>query len=256
MNSPEHLLGLINLIHGVVWEADPATRRNTFASAQLTSLLGYTLEQWTSVPKFWEARVHPDDLSRVLAETKEHLSRGAPYEIEYRLRTAEGRWVWLRDYTTPIFKGGRIVKLGGVMLDITEQKNKDALLQVTLDRFAKVFAASPVGIVLTGLHSGRVIESNDAFLQILGVTRDTLIGSDNSTLNPWVSLDDRAEMVRQMERGPLRDFETQLYHFPTRAPRSLLLSTEMLELEGEEADLVGGAGHHGSPGRTSGSGLQ
>ncbi|UQN08765.1 PAS domain S-box protein [Deinococcus sp. QL22] len=238
VSSHEQVLGLLDLIHGVVWETDPTTWRNTFVSAQLGSVLGYTAEEWTSIPEFWDAHVHPTDLPRVRAETEEHLTRGRPYEIEYRFQTADGRWIWLRDYITPVMEDGRLIKLGGVMLDVTEQKKNDASLRAAQDRFAKVFAASPVGIVLTGLHSGRVMESNDAFLKMLGVTREALIGSDNATLNPWVNPADRAEMLRQMQDGPLRDFETQHYHLPTMTARSLLVSAETLDFGGEEVLLL------------------
>ncbi|UBV45382.1 PAS domain S-box protein (plasmid) [Deinococcus taeanensis] len=239
MNSTARLADLLQLINGVIWEADLQSRSTTYASAQMQAILGYAPETWEGATQFWENLVHPDDLARVVDQTERKLKLARPYEVEYRFRAADGRVVWIRDHITPLFEQGRVVRLGGIMMDITEQKNTEGHLQAALDRFAKVFSTSPVGIVLTGLRGGRVLECNDAFLQIIGLSHGEFVGSTNDTVNPWADLADRDEMVRRMERGgAVRDFETRLLHFPSRTFRDVTLFTEQLELEGEEVILV------------------
>lgn len=229
---------LAALIDGVVWQADPRTGRNTFVSDKVTPMLGYTREQWTGSPHFWEALLHPEDRDRVLAQLREDSLRGEPYSIDYRLRHADGHYLWLRDLITPVFENGRLSALGGVTLNVTEQKLVEARLRSARDRFARVFAASPVGMVLAGLHTGRVIECNDALLEMHGCTRDELIGSTNDNMNPWVDLRDREALIARTREGAVRDFETRLVHFPTREARDVLISTEQLDLEGEEVLLM------------------
>ncbi|SMB97678.1 PAS domain-containing sensor histidine kinase [Deinococcus hopiensis] len=125
------------------------------------------------------------------------------------------------------------------MIDILLQNNNQTELDPARDRFAKVFSASPVGIVLTGLHSGRVLESNDAFLQIIGCSQEQFVGSTNEEINPWVNLEDRLRLVEQMEQnGTIRNFEAQLRHVPTGGVRHVLLSAERLALEGEEVIML------------------
>ncbi|ADV65966.1 PAS domain-containing protein [Deinococcus maricopensis] len=226
------------MIDGVVWQGDPATGSSTYVSEKITALLGYTPQQWMSNPHFWESSIHPDDRAQTLADLERFTRTGEPFALEYRACRADGRVVWLRDVTTPLVEDGRLVALGGVMLDITAQKQAEAGLRAARDRFEKVFAASPVGIALTGLYSGRVMDANDAFLDIIGLPRDAFVGSTNDTLNPWMDLSDRERLVRAIQAGPVREFEARLRHVPTGEARDVLMSTEALELEGEEVILI------------------
>ena len=50
---------LIASIDGIVWEADAASFRMTFVSAQAERLLGYPVSQWTGQADFWAAHIHP-----------------------------------------------------------------------------------------------------------------------------------------------------------------------------------------------------
>ncbi|MFC4637337.1 PAS domain S-box protein [Deinococcus hohokamensis] len=229
---------LAALINGVVWRADPQTGRNTFVSDKVTPMLGYTREQWTGSPHFWESLLHPEDRARVLAQLPERSRQEEPYSIDYRLRHADGHYLWLRDLITPVVEDGQLIAVGGVTLNVTDQKLAEDRLRAARDRFERVFAASPVGMVLTGMHTGRVIECNDALLEMHGCTRDELIGSTNDTLNPWVDLADRERLIARTREGAVRDFETRLVHFPTGEARDVLISTEQLDLEGEEVLLM------------------
>lgn len=121
----KRLEALLDLIDGVVWEADPVTRRNTFVSQKINTLLGYSAEQWMHTPYFWNQCVHPEDRQRIEDETDAALLLGEPYRLEYRVRTADGRTVWLRDITTPVVEDGELKAIGGVMIDITAQKSAE-----------------------------------------------------------------------------------------------------------------------------------
>ncbi|ADV66013.1 PAS domain S-box protein [Deinococcus maricopensis] len=230
LSDAEHLRALLQLVDGVVWEADPATRQNTFVSDKVETLLGYTAAQWQT-PNFWDDHVHPDDRERVLRDTELGVARGEPFQQEYRMFTGDGRVVWMRDRVTPIVQDGRLVKLGGVMIDVTRQKAAEQRMRALQSRFEQVFAAAPVGITLTGLHDGHVIDTNDAFLDVIGYDRATVIGSDNRTLNVWVSPADRAHIARTVEaNGRVHQFESQLHH-RSGAVRDVLLSCELLDLQ-------------------------
>ncbi|CAM3273597.1 PAS domain S-box protein [Deinococcus deserti] len=230
-------LELVQLINGIVWEADPVTRVNTFVSDRITSLLGYTPEQWRS-PGFWEAHIHPDDQARIVAEGEALMGRGQPYQLEYRMTRADGQTMWLRDLITPVFRGGVMVKLGGVMLDITAEKNAQAELLAARARFSRIIESSPVGMVLSDIKTSRVLETNDAFLRIINCPRAIFMGEEDD-FNPWVSADDRAELVRRLkEDRTVRDFETLHKRRLTGEQRNVLISAEYLEMDGQETLLV------------------
>ena len=74
--------------------------------------------------------VHPDDLTRVMAEVSSHTAGGqADFEQEYRLITAGDRVIWVADRTRIINdSAGEPLYYDGVLTDITERK----LQQLTL----------------------------------------------------------------------------------------------------------------------------
>ncbi len=101
----------------------PGEAAAPYISPQIHKLLGFTAEEWLEDPSMWEARVHPDDRQATLKAWAVAASREETFTTEYRLRTADGRWVWIRDEAVPVAVGSRGRPLyQGVMFDITEQK--------------------------------------------------------------------------------------------------------------------------------------
>ncbi len=94
-----------------------------YISPQIERLLGFTDTEWREDPAMWESRVHPDDREPTLHAWGEAAAREETFTAEYRLRAADGRWVWIRDEAVPVATGPRGHPMyQGVMFDITEQK--------------------------------------------------------------------------------------------------------------------------------------
>ena len=60
----------------------------------------------------WRARVHPDDAQRCGAIRTAAIAAGEPFELEYRLRRADGRYRWVLDRGAPLDDGTYV---GGCM---------------------------------------------------------------------------------------------------------------------------------------------
>ncbi len=60
----------------------------------------------------WMARVHPDDAERCRAIRSAAIAAGEPFELEYRLRRADGRYRWVLDRGAPFDEGTYV---GGCM---------------------------------------------------------------------------------------------------------------------------------------------
>ncbi|SMB92473.1 PAS domain S-box protein [Deinococcus hopiensis] len=232
------LEALLDLIDGVVWEADPVTRQNTFVSAKIRALLGYTPAEWQAVSRFWDNLLHPDDRGRTLSETERAIASGRPYRLEYRLRAKGGRWVWLQDIITPVREDGELRALGGVMIDVTEQKRAREALHGLEQRYGQIFQASPIGMTITALADLRILEVNEAFVRMTGHAREDLLGHTTGELRLWAELEQRPRLERLLRRlGHLRERETVL-HTRTGEARDVLVSGEYLELGGEPCALT------------------
>jgi PAS domain S-box-containing protein len=75
----------------------------------------------------WEAVHEPGSLERVKAVWAEAWRTGQPYEIEYRLRRADGAFRWHLGRALPIQdENGRVVRWYGTNTDIDDQKRAEA----------------------------------------------------------------------------------------------------------------------------------
>ena len=107
-----------------------------YLSPHLETLLGYRPDEWIDVPGQWEQHLHPADLERVLAE--DEAEAGGPpgtargEDREYRMRTRDGREIWIQDHADLERDGaGTPVAWHGFMTDITERKRLESeLLQL------------------------------------------------------------------------------------------------------------------------------
>jgi len=71
----------------------------------------------------WNGMFHPDDQDGAWERWRHSLRTGEPYEIEYRLRAADGGYRWTLGRALPIRDAeGRITRWFGTCTDIHEQK--------------------------------------------------------------------------------------------------------------------------------------
>jgi diguanylate cyclase (GGDEF)-like protein/PAS domain S-box-containing protein len=101
---------------------DPSSS-TLFISPQIQEVAGYSPQEWITDPQLWRKLLHPSDRARALAENERTNATGEPFKIEYRLRTRDGRTVWIRDEAVLVRdRRGRPQYWQGVMVDITERK--------------------------------------------------------------------------------------------------------------------------------------
>ena len=100
----------------------------------------------------WNGMFHPDDQDRAWATWRCSLATGEPYQIEYRLRHADGSYRWVLGRALPIRDdAGRITRWFGTCTDIHEQKiaaeEREVVSQELAHRIKNIFA------VISGLIS-------------------------------------------------------------------------------------------------------
>jgi len=123
--SEEELRGFVNAVPAFVWSALP------------DGAVDFVNEQWlefTGLPKQdasgwkWQAAVHPDDRSRLVADWRKALRNGQSVQGEVRVRRADGEFRWWFLRSVPLHDAaGNIVKWYGSGVDIDDRKRTESL---------------------------------------------------------------------------------------------------------------------------------
>jgi PAS domain S-box-containing protein len=95
----------------------------TYFSPRWRAMLGYD-EADLKGGFDWRSLVHPDDMSRVQSAIRDHVAGKTPmFESVHRMRHRNGEWRWVISRAkAQLDAHGRLLRLVGVELDITEHK--------------------------------------------------------------------------------------------------------------------------------------
>lgn len=76
-----------------LWSWDIATNV-TIVSEKFKELLSIDSDEFHTVFLPWSSRLHPQDFDRTMDALVEHLENRVPFNVEYRLRGADGEYQW------------------------------------------------------------------------------------------------------------------------------------------------------------------
>jgi PAS domain S-box-containing protein len=97
-----------------------------FVSPQVEEILGYSPDRFLERASFWFEIMHPDDLASLRSIDAFNNSDLRPFDHEYRMRHADGHWVWVHDTSTSILDGdGNLEYFLGFLTDISRQKDAE-----------------------------------------------------------------------------------------------------------------------------------
>ncbi|MDC7677517.1 PAS domain S-box protein [Asticcacaulis machinosus] len=121
-------------------------------------------------------RLHPDDRGWVSARLDSHLAAQSPYDVEYRLRNAEGDYRWMHAKGQARWdKDGQAVRMAGSLDDITDRKLAEKAVFESNRLMQAVLSSTRHMVVATELD-GTVIVFNQGAELSLGYAANEVIG--------------------------------------------------------------------------------
>lgn len=195
---------MIEHVPAVTYGWDPAHAPGTtsadYISPQVEQLVGYTAQRWLEDPELWQRLVHPDDLADVLSAWSVAISTGARFTADYRMRTADGGEIWVRDEATPVTNG--TTRYHGVMVDRTAEREAQQALRSAEERYRSLVEQMPAvtyrSDVRDRVEGDRVDYVSPQVLELTGFTQQ-----EWASPGMWESRlheDDRAAVVAEARR--------------------------------------------------------
>jgi len=169
--SEEHFRTLANSAPVTIWLSG-TDKLCTFVNEPWLKFTGRTLAE--ELGDGWTASVHPDDLDRCLSTYAASFDARRNFQLEYRLRRADGEYRWILDKGTPLYRDGEFAGYIGSGIDVTERKRADEALRESEERFRRVFEEGPIGLALVG-KDYRFVKVNAALCQMVGFSEASLL---------------------------------------------------------------------------------
>jgi PAS domain S-box-containing protein len=111
-----------------------------------------------------------------------------------------------------------------------------SLVEQSEAKFRAMFEQSPLGVTLTELHSGRLLEVNQQMLQITGRTREELARASRRQVTHPVDLPMELDLVQRMQSGEIPSFQMENRYLRADGSVIWVHRTEVMLSLGNEAN--------------------
>ncbi len=158
-----------------VWDWDVPSG-HAHLSRRWKEQLGYAEHEIRDDVSEWESRVHPDDLPLCRALLEGHFRGEVPlYEVEHRVRHKDGHYVWIHDRGKVVERAadGSPRRMIGTHRDVTEARAAREALRRSEARLRTLYESGMIGVFSWDVDGG-ITDANDAFLAMVGYTREDL----------------------------------------------------------------------------------
>lgn len=122
----------------------------------------------------WLNALHPDDREHTAQVWQQAVTEQHTYEVEYRVRRADGVYRWFLAHGVPLpGPDGVVREWVGISTDISEEKRTADALRASEERFRAIFEHAPSGVAQVAL-GGRWLRVNARLCEMLGYSASDL----------------------------------------------------------------------------------
>ncbi len=211
-----------------MWVFDRNTLRFLAVNDAAVAHYGYTRDEFMGMTLL--DIPHQAEIQTVLRSVLQKDTQGQRVKESRTHRKKNGDLIEVEVYRNSVtFEG--VPAMLALLHDVTELRKSERKLKLSEEKFSKAFRSCPLPISITTKADGRYVEINDAFLEMMGYSREDAIGRSAVEMGIWDSPDDRKAIIDALDRnGRVSAFETT---FNTRGSkkRTVQITAEILQLE-------------------------
>lgn len=186
-----------------------------FASVGCKELTGYNREDLIFNQLIsYEEITFEADRQMVRDKINHAVELGERFEIEYRIRRADGAVIWVSERGNPIFdEHGEVQAIEGIIQNITTRKHIEQSLREAEGRYRSIFENAIEGI-FQSTRSGLYLMVNPALARMYGYSSPQELMGVLNNINEQLYVDKarRAEFVQAIENSHnVQNFESLVY---------------------------------------------
>ncbi|MFA5063858.1 MAG: PAS domain S-box protein [Dehalococcoidia bacterium] len=153
--SEEKFRTLVENINDVMYTLD-ADGRILYASPAVERYTKYKIAEL--IGQSFMPLIHADDLAGLIGSFDRLLS-GQLEPWEFRVLDKDGRVIWVRSSSRPVYKEGKIVEINALMTDITEHKQTEFALRESDERLKLTLEAVNEGVFDWSIPENKAVYS-------------------------------------------------------------------------------------------------
>jgi len=141
----------------------------------------------------------PEDVPTLRRALQAAVEVGEPFDLELRFIRATGERLWVRSCGQAVREQGKVVRLEGNFMDITERKLAEQALRESEYRYRLLFDMESDALILIDRQTLRFLDANQAAQTLYGYTREELMSLSVKQLS---AEPERSASLIQTELGP------------------------------------------------------
>lgn len=215
------------------WDWD-LERNELWVNDSHSVIMGYDRASITPTFEMWKTALHPDDRDRVVTALEAAIARGQEsWSDEYRIRRPDGAEVYIHDRGRLIYDSGKLVRMIGGMVDVTERRRAEELIEQSERDYRTIFEQAHDAIIIFEPIDGTILDANERAWRMYGSHRREFIGM--SMLDFVNGVDAARECIgRLLAGGEQLNFET-VHRRSDGSEMHLEINTSLIYYQGKPA---------------------
>lgn len=196
-----------------LWDWNMKTNLS-YCSPSYFRMLGYEpYELGPHIQEHFYNLLHPDDRQMVTLVSRQRLANEGAYEIEFRMRSKDGRYVWIlsRGKVVTRDENGNPVRAIGTHTDLSLRKQLEIELRKAGEEQRAIVETATTGILL--IWNRMILRCNRKLEEIFGYDHDELLGKTTKNFykddETYAEIEDK--ISRQLADSGIYRNELQLF---------------------------------------------
>lgn len=179
-----------------------------FVNPKVMAMTGYA--ESDLIDENFSKMIHPEDLAMVAERHKRRLEGEEIKHIySFRIVRKDGETRWVEINTVQIAWDEKPATLN-FLSDITERKRVEGMIASSEEKFRGLFESSMDGMAFCDM-GGKVLDVNRSFVEMLGFTKDELVGRSLKEITPerFHEMEDGLEATKLLIQGDTGMYEKE-----------------------------------------------
>ena len=210
LREKEERLALATLYNGIgIWDWNLVTLKMVWDDS-MYALYHIRREDFIGTEEAWRASLHPDDLERGDREVEAAIKGEKPFDTEFRVIWPDGAIRYIKAVAKVLCdEQGKPLRMLGTNVDITERKLVELSLRQESEKNIALLRNASDGIHILD-KNGNIIEASDSFCQMMGYSRDEVIGMHASKWDSnFTDVEISSLVAKQLTSKTRTQFETR-----------------------------------------------